>query len=333
MTIQPEQCDALQFAGIGSPAPWYRDMIDSQAPGYESAGLTMRSVFLRREDNCVDALLPLIEASGCRLFVNRALAVAPSDIAALAALLPDVRFVTVCHSSQTFLWDERNGAARQELHLALARAMPNVAYATPHKGTAEVLGCHWWPNWVDPVDERAKRQPPEGRPWRISLVTNLRLLKAVGVQILGVHASGLDCELYLALTKPERPDLAMQVQATVNSCRGLRVRQVPWQRRAEYLAFIETMDLAMQCSPSESENLVALEHMLRGVPTLGSPALTYVPTCQTPRNPDCPRAIGKRLAYMTADYPGMSAMAMTAARHHTTRSRRQFTAVLQELLG
>ena len=335
--IEAPQCDALQIAGLGTPAAWYREMIDTQASGYAAAGLTLASVFPNADENNVDALLPMIEESGCRVVINRALCVAPSDIAALAALKPDVQFVIVNHSSPTYLWAETNGACRQEMYLALSLAMANVHYATPHEGAAEVLlGCLWWPNWVAEQSPITPRQSPIDRPWRICLISNLRVLKALGVQIMGVaHAleQGLDAQLILCLTKPERPDLVGQVQATINSLPALagRVGQAPWGGRAQYLELLAQMDIGLQCSPSESENLVALEHMLTGAPVVCSRALRYAPLECLPRNADCPVSISYCLQDLTVDYQRHSATVLTAARDYTERTREQFVAVLNEV--
>ena len=330
---------ALQIGGLAPAQPWFREMLDTAAPGYAAAGLTLETAFPTRAELDVDVLLRDIAARRPELIVNRALTLAPSLVAALAALLPDVRFVTVCHSSQTFLMEETAGAVRQELFVALARALPNVYYATPHESTARVLRegancprCLWWPNWVDPVAGVEPRLAPEGRPWRVSLVSALRPLKALGVQIMAAaHAAErMDLELYLSFATGSA-DHAHQVEAWVNTFPRLRAYCVPWQGRAGYLEWLAQMDLGLQCSPTESENLVALDQMLRGIPVVGSPAVVYIPECQSARNPDCAESIAKRLQSLTVGCREQSSLALGAARKHTERTRAQFGRVLQEL--
>ena len=71
----------------------------------------------------------------------------------------------------------------------------------------------------------------------------------------------------------------------------------PWLPHDEFLGIMEQMDLSMQCSTSETFNIISADAATVGVPIVTSPEVLWSPWfCQA--NPTSSRSMGKRIDFM-----------------------------------
>jgi hypothetical protein len=123
-----------------------------------------------------------------RLLINRAFRIPPEYVDRLAQMYPELRIVTVCHSSQSDLMRASSWLQRQCQYLTIASQRPNCDYALVDERVDQwrpLFGDYqpaWLPNPLERIE--ASPRPATERPV-VSLICAYRALKNIPNQILG----------------------------------------------------------------------------------------------------------------------------------------------------
>jgi len=280
----------------------------------------------------LDELQAAIADTSPKLVVFRAFCISSETLARLAKQNRATRFVVVCHSSQSHLG---NLMPKQLEFLDLADVQPNVHYATVDE--RNVLGAalakpatHVLPNYCqDPLPKPST--PPNGPPWRVSLIARNDPVKNIENQILAMAIAGRDVpiEAHICI----RGWSPYQVDRLCGRLR-LRATPVPWLEHSEHLERVGTYHVGLQCSFTESFNYVAYDHLAVGCPVIGSPVIRFLPR-ELQVDPDDPEAIARRLVLVvkteTSGNPVLRDAALIAARKVAERNNAAYVAALRRL--
>lgn len=212
-------------------------------------------------------------AKGAKLVINRAFALSINTIRRLSAQHPDVKFVTCCHSSQSYLMINSGSSLTKQIEfIDLARIRDNCYYGVVDERNypgAIHDKCIYIPNVVDIFEppQRTQNEIPV-----VSLAGRADMVKNFPQQIIA-----------LSMVAAERPiRVAMSIKGNAGpllnmaSQFGLEI-QPTWYNWHDWIKSLGAVDVGLQCSFSESFNYVALEMLLAGVPVVGSSATRYIP--------------------------------------------------------
>ncbi len=265
-----------------------------------------------------------------RLFINRAFAIGVDVIREVARDFPQVRFLTVNHSSQSDLLRNTRRMTDQVGHIHAAQEFDNCYYGVVDERNfiGEILKspkCVWVPNCVPPMPDPA---PPASREKPVvSLICRYETIKNIPNQLLALaYAGGVKARLVMKNAKRTAIDELAQTL-------GLDYEWAEWSSWPRHIYGIrDEVDVGLQCSFSESFNYVALEHLLLGKPVIGSPAIRYLPDAWQV-NPDDPRAIAECLRRMIESIDADSQQAAATGAETAKQQNRSFITVFSALLS
>ena len=285
--IDPPAVDVLIVLNSGVDGSWTSSRGDVPVRQVEAAGF---SAGWCQSEDAVERHL----AKGARLIINRAFALGHTATARLSDQYPDAKFVACCHSSQSYLMlNQGKSLTQQTAFIALAKNRENCYYATVdsrnYPGRLHKR-CIYLPNAVSipKLPKKKKNEMPI-----ISLVGRGDVIKNYPQQIiaLAMLAETHEFRVALAIKSNAGPVAEMTRQW------GLDVDLMPWMEWREFIEWLGGVDVGLQCSFSESFNYVGLEHMLSGVPVVGSSATRYIPQ-DWHADPEQPEQIAGRLRFV-----------------------------------
>ena len=306
--------------------PWHRAiMLDQPAAALRAAGLSVGAI------NSCDAsplgLSAAILRRGSRLVINQALALPASTLKPIAHDHPNVRLLTTLHSSIGDLARSPQWIASLHAHAVAAAELTNVDLATPDddlRRALPALDLVYLPNPVT-IPDHDPRPPGDA----VSLICDARPLKNWTTQIAALALAQRTYKplpVLLAIHRA-RPETLRQFCETV----GLtNYRLEPWRSHAAYLEMIDRdVRFALQASHTETFNYVAIEHLIRGRPVIGSPALPYLPAYWV-ADADSVHAIADRIGFVYA-HP-REAIATKLGRDIARTNNRRFLQTVEALL-
>ncbi len=221
----------------------------------------------------------MVEETGARVVLNEVWQMTPQAVADLAARFPGVRWVNLNHGSPCNLpmKDHRRHLHAEFVQLSLER--PNVFYGT-------VMAAERWPGIERLVSLPNLVMLPEGLKSRrreigervcVSMVGRMTLEKNWPGHMAAACVLAREVPLTVAVCTRESPD-EMRGYLRLIEMAGADWFHIPWGDWEGYLTQISNAaHLCFQASLMESFNSVAAEHMLLGIPVVGSQAIEYLP--------------------------------------------------------
>ena len=219
-----------------------------------------------------------------------------ADMRILIKQFPGVQFVCRTHSQISFLQVEAGAIRMLREYITLQDAELNFRVATNSDRLTDFVNMAWkgkslyLPNLygIDRGDVHCR--PKHRQTLRISSFGAIRLLKnhtgAAAAALLIAKGLQRDLEFYI---NSEREEHGKGVKdALTNMFRDLtwaKIVEVPWQDWPEFRHTVASMDLCLQPSFTETFCLVLADAASQGVPCVGSPAISWLPTTLQP-NPD-----------------------------------------------
>ncbi len=176
-----EPFDVVHVGTYGMPEAWFVNKLDLPVAVLQAAGYTATQVVPQTRK--ASDLAPYFAAYPPRLALLRGLLHTPEAVRELALQFPTTQWVSQVQSSQPYLLRHPLGHAKQAEHIALAKELPNVWYATaddtPLLGLCGCERAVHVPNVFEaaPDPTRKPRRKPKGRPAVVSVVCALRDMK------------------------------------------------------------------------------------------------------------------------------------------------------------
>lgn len=311
------------------------------APGWwETRGRLCVDLLGERDITAACVTLPsparleqLIEELRPRLIINRAVLIDLDVTERLARQYPRVKFVAVNHSSIAHFATTPDIWRKHWAYFRLAEQLPNCYLATPDERNLQaalrpdIAGkLVWLPNPVRMTDWTPRSM---GEPPTVSLIAAGRPMKNLPTQLLAYGLASRARPMRLLVST--RGGIASMLR---EACHHLQIDAefADWQDWPEYQERLQSIDIGLQVSHTESFNYVALEHMLAGVPVVGSSAIRYLPGfCQAPI--DDPRAQSQLTLTFIDDWETYSYQARNLAATVAESQNECFQTAYLELLN
>jgi glycosyltransferase involved in cell wall biosynthesis len=210
-----------------------------------------------------------------------------ADVAALAAELPDIRFVVVSHSNVGFLAADPHAIRLLRETVDLQVATHNVVVGGNCRRfvdwASEAWGVPvaWLPNLYDLSDPA----PRAGCTWsggalRLGLFGANRpfknFLTAAAAAVELAARLRVPTELHLSTGRDEGANIQALEELT-EGIHNLRVIRVGWLSWPQFRRLVRHMHLVLQPSYTESFNVVAADAVAEGVPVVASDAIDWLP--------------------------------------------------------
>lgn len=130
---------------------------------------------------------------------------------------------------------------------------------------------------IDPVavKEEARRKSREMNPIKISLFCDYRPFKNLITQVAAVIMLSKKYPVELHMFLPQRPNPLFKNIVSMAEQSGLKLVMHKRMSNRECFDLIGTMHLGLQISLSEAFSYVAFEHMIQGVPVIGSHSIPF----------------------------------------------------------
>jgi hypothetical protein len=234
-----------------------------------------------------------------RLVFLRAFAIPAHRVAQLANAFPQIRFLCVCHSSQTDLSRAQSWLPHQTGFLKLSQTMENVYYGTPDERVPLAAAVDnpervlYVPNTIPAFDNPGPREAIGDLAlslvggWRGGLKNELN--QVVAAMIV---AQKMECPVRLIVIGRGCDEMSLQSFTSLSPLKLEVLGELPWSQCMD--AIRQRVDIGLQCSFTESFNYVAAEHLAMGRPVVGSWSIRYLsPMMQV--NADDPGAIAERV--------------------------------------
>ena len=265
------QADVLIFVPTSNVEAYYRKN-GKLADLIEPLGMTTNIVPV--DDFSMTFLNDLVDTVKPSIVINQCMLVPPGEWTVLIENRPNIKFLTVNHSSFSDMFRVTNWLRYHEKHVDLAQRNVNAFYA--HVDDRRFLErlyttrTFWLPNPI--VIPAAAEITPPNDPMQVSLVCRADVLKNIPNQLLGL-ALASDFKVAISNHRDRERVLAPLIRSL-----GLEVENAPWGTFSEYESRIKQCDIGLQCSFTESMNFVCLEHLLLGKPVVGSHSIRYLPS-------------------------------------------------------
>lgn len=257
--------------------------------------LRLAKVGIRMEvRNVPDDPATLIERHRPRILLNGMLCIAPDRVAELATRFPTTQFVAVNHSGLSHCLSASGLLTKHLEFVRLARDLQNCWLASPDARNFPAAYAHsriiTLPNCCMEL-----RPIPDARPvpdvLTVSLICRRDVIKNIPDSIAAMAIANHQRRFRLLLGVGGETATLLDL-ATSLGVEAESIGQLPWKHYVQTLQ--DRVDVGLQCSYSETFNFVAWEHLARGVPVVGSPAISFLPESMT-ANPADPLSIASRL--------------------------------------
>jgi hypothetical protein len=268
--------------------------------------------------------VPVDNANGLRAYLNangdqvthvviQAIWMAPGDISAICQAFPLIEFSVVCHSGYAFLSTEGKPAIdKLYATMNLAAQLPNLVVACNSGGMCDDLSLEraqpvtYLPN-LYPTDFILENQPVwrggtllggifcsprEGKnmPEQFAGFGILcRKLKTQGILMYNTGRSDGGAQNQQALK------IINAANAVVAGNPFVTTKGYPWRSMPEHVQLASSCNVNFQVSHYETANLVTMDAIAAGVPTVVGPSISWTPSYWQAR-PDSAKDIA-RVAY------------------------------------
>jgi len=213
--------------------------------------------------------------------------ISTKDLRAMATHFTHINFVVLCHSNIGFLQADPNGTRLLREGLALSQELPNFNIAS---------NCRRFVDWIDiaygiPVVLLPNMYPNIGetKPYRETEPIRIGVFGAVRPQKNIVTAGGAAVAICKLMNRPTELwfnsgrneggtiTLLNALRQICIDVPGFELKQAPWGLWSEFKKTVESMDLLIQISYTESFNMVTADGISVGVPSVVSDAIDWAP--------------------------------------------------------
>lgn len=218
-----------------------------------------------------------------KVCIVRALPYTAEDFASLAKKHPNVQFVVYCHGVPSHLLNWAGLVSKFASYIDLSRSCGNVWLASPDE---RVQWKHWTPRalWLpNSIGDmpRATDRPIVG-PVNLTMVGRHDMIKNFPNQMFAAALAGKQRKVRLHLmihgATQRGPAGSVELERLASSL-DLDYMVHPHMEHDRHRVRIAGLaDICLQASFCESFNYVALEHLVAGIPVVGSPAIRFLPS-------------------------------------------------------
>jgi hypothetical protein len=231
------------------------------------------------DQNCIHKFVLQYKPS---VVVIEAIWVTPVKFKELQKLSPQVKWVVRINSEVPFLAAEGNSISWIQAYLTqgITMAFNSETALADFQVFAGMGTLVYLPNYYKPT----KVQPPGGHNVNIQVgcFGAVRQMKNQLEQAFAAvkygKLKGRPVSFHMNKDKVEQGNEG--IIPTVRSVLELTGNELilnPWLGHKDFLALVRSMDICLQCSFSESFNMCAADSVSVGVPTVGSPAVRWLP--------------------------------------------------------
>jgi len=212
-----------------------------------------------------------------------------ADTQRLLGEFPDVHFLVRSHSQIGFLQVEAGAITLLRELLLLQDGVLNLTVAANSHRLKNFVertysgACLYLPNLYDVERPGRKRDVcHEHRSLRIGSFGALRLLKnhtsAAAAALMIARARGCDLEFSVSIEREENGRGVLDaLRAMFANVPWARLVEQPWMDWSQFRRVVETMDLCIQVSHTETFNFVTADAAAAGVPSVVSPMIEWPP--------------------------------------------------------
>lgn len=210
------------------------------------------------------------------------------NVVKLLDSFPRMVFAVRCHSQIGFLQVEPQAISllREQVHLQdedpRFKLVGNSARFTEFVRSVFGADCLLLPNLYDTARTYRRVPPPQSRLLRVGCFGALRNLK---MHVTGAAAAmeaarrlGRDLELHITVGRDEGGgSVIASIHRLMDGLHWAKLVEHPWSPWPNYRRIVETMDICVQCSATETFNIVTADSLAAGVPCIVGPAIDWAP--------------------------------------------------------
>ena len=210
------------------------------------------------------------------------------DLKSIIHNWPRTKFVILSHSNVGFLQADPDGVSRLCQYVHLAETHKNLTVGGNSHKFAEWLAraystqSVWLPN-IYPLSEVSWHKPlgPDGT-LHIGAFGAVRpeknFMTAAGAALLIARSFNMDLVFHMSSGgEGDQGRTAPAIDQMFENVHGAKVVRHNWQPWDEFIKTVSGMDLLLQLSYTESFNMVTADGILKSIPSVVSPAITWAP--------------------------------------------------------
>jgi hypothetical protein len=199
---------------------------------------------------------------------------------------PQIQFTVTIHSNVAFLQSDVFAIRIIRDGTILSREVSNFTISSNSLITVKFIHkvyfarVPWLPNLYD-IQEKPTLFKGIPKTLKIGLFGAVRQLKnvltGVGAALI-LNASYKPVELFINGGRVEGGENVLKaVDELIKGHKGFKFKSLPWQQWADFSNTVNSMDLLLQTSFSESFNNVTADGAVHYIPSVVGPAITWVP--------------------------------------------------------
>ena len=253
----------------------------------------------------------------------------PTDyLARLAFEFPNIKFVVNSHSNVGFLQSEPAAISKLRETIELQTESRNVFAGGNCDRFAKAIRiaygeCLFLPNlYFLHGNELATRVTWSGTHLRIGCFGASRVQKNFSTAIVAAievaKQMRVTTEIWINTGRDDANGSVVYraARAWTDGLHDIRLMELPWQTWANFRTFVSTMDVLIQPSYSETFSQVAADACAAGVPTVGGPAIEWLPPSWQ-ANTDDATEIAERVRHVLLDpHASQLGLASLVKRNH-----------------
>jgi len=247
----------------------------------------------------------------------------------LAGEFPETEFVCMEHQSSSFSpeIDMHTHYSEKDRLRRVAKEMPNVHSATVMRKELFPDGFLEFPNLV----RYLRLSERKSNDFVLSLVTRYDKLKNIAAQVQAVCNYAKTARVSLLIVSHNLHLFQRDARYLIEAKVPFRV--LPWQDWGNYIEMVDQfVDVGLQCSLTESFNLVSIEHMMMGKPVIGTTAIEHIPDEWSVRAHDV-NEIAEKIGWMRLHCKTQAEKAREIALDVQERNSKVFFESLASLMG
>lgn len=265
-----------------------------------------------------------------------------STLAYAADQFVDVAWAVTCHSNWAFLQTEPAAIRliREEMDLEQFKHNFHVA-GNSKRYCDSAIGAYgmpvtYLPNmyYLDDTAERVQRRwSDNGGTVRVCMFGAPRKQKNMATGMIGIlnaqRILGVNMEVWVNSGRNdggEATNILNALRAMTDGVPRVTLKYLPWMAWPEFRRFARSCDAGVQCSNSETYNIVTADLASGGIPSVVSNAVTWAPD-EWQADPDDGVAVGKALVNVLRD-PDAGRRGLEALAAHNSDSLAAWTRYL-----
>jgi hypothetical protein len=276
------------------------------------------------------------------VIVVEALWLTTDDCKRLLTRFEQMHFIIRCHSQLAFIQADTSAIKLFREQLALQDLTLRFQMAGNSSRFADFIiqglhdRCHHLPNLYHM--ERVERKFPKLHADRILRVGSFGATRVLKFHIVAAAASlivgkqrGNDIEFYMSSNRDEGGGgyVKQGIKHLYANLPGVKLVEEPWRDWPSFRKLVSHMDICVQCSATESFNMVTADAIAEGVPCVVGPAIDWVPEDWIAEVDD-PNHVAQKMIHVLGD-PRAGERGLKALQEHNDKSIRSWLTHLASL--